>query len=138
MVGYLLIAVFLVGHLGISYYASTVVKESVYLEYLQATLYACLLLGLSISPTQLIVNRLTTFFGKISYSVYLSHATIIIFISPVYPLIYRVVDNVSIGFALSRLLAFMVIVPLSYLTFKFIELPTLQLGRDIAANYSKT
>jgi peptidoglycan/LPS O-acetylase OafA/YrhL len=97
----------------------------------QTLIYGALLLGLSISPVKLFVNRITQFYGKISYSVYLSHATTVFFMSPIFALLYRLTPYKTLAFGISVLLALAVITPLSYVTYRFIEAPGNALGRRL-------
>lgn len=94
-------------------------------------IFVALLLGLAISPVKLFVNRVTEFFGKISYSVYLSHANTVYFMSPIFALVYRHTEYKTLAFGISVALAFAVITPMSYVTYRFVELPGTALGRAL-------
>jgi peptidoglycan/LPS O-acetylase OafA/YrhL len=128
-VGHALIALFVAGlvyecYIGIAPDRSTNVA-------FQTFIYGALLLGLGLSPVKLFVNRITQFYGKISYSVYLSHATTVFFMSPIFAFVYRQTEYKTLAFGISVLLALAVITPLSYATYRFIEAPGNALGRKL-------
>ena len=99
--------------------------------YWQGLLFVCLLLGLALAPIELLVNRTTRFLGKISYSVYLGHFTVIYFLSPFYRRVYALHVGTGVKFLAAVLLTWAVLVPLSYLSYRLIELPGMRLGRRI-------
>jgi peptidoglycan/LPS O-acetylase OafA/YrhL len=85
---------------------------------------ALLLLGLSLYPWPLLVNRFTVFLGRISYSVYLLHAYFMVGVAPH-------VRSFSLGpqFLLLFLGTLLLTIPISFLTWRWIETPGIQLGR---------
>lgn len=97
----------------------------------EAILYGALLLGLSITAPGFLVNRVTGFYGKISYSVYLSHAITIFLMSPVFGFIYSHTVYVTAAYAISLATALIVITALSYVTYQYIETPGNNIGRRI-------
>jgi peptidoglycan/LPS O-acetylase OafA/YrhL len=99
--------------------------------FMQTLCFSALLLGLSLSPIKILVNRVTQFYGKISYSVYLSHATAVFFMSPIFAFIYARIANKTLDFGLSVALALAVVTPLSYATYRLVEQPGNALGRAI-------
>jgi len=104
----------------------------------QTLLYSALLLGLSISPVTLVVNRVTQFFGKISYSVYLSHATIVFFMSPIFAYFYSLTEYKTLAFGASFATALLVITPISYITYRYVEQPGNALGRSLIRRLAPT
>jgi len=97
----------------------------------QTLIYAAFLLGLSLSPIRIFVNKVTGFFGRISYSVYLCHATTVFFMSPLFAVIYSHTPYKTLAFGASVLMALAVITPLSYLTYRLVEVPGNALGRAL-------
>jgi peptidoglycan/LPS O-acetylase OafA/YrhL len=92
--------------------------------------YSFLLIGLGLAPLSAIVNRVTSFLGKISYSIYLCHAIIIWHLVPV----YRVIDgHLTQAIALLACIALTLatVLPIAYLSFTFIEQPAIKLGRAV-------
>lgn len=100
--------------------------------YWQGIVFACMFMGLALSPWRLVVNRATRFLGKISYSVYLVHTTVIYFLTPVYHSIYRQFPSLSVCFLLSLATTLALVLPLSYLTYRFVEEPGIRLGKRIS------
>jgi len=94
--------------------------------------FACMFMGLALSPWRLVVNRATRFLGKISYSVYLVHTTVIFFLAPVYHWIYRHAPSLTACFLASLALTLLLVLPLSWLTYRFVEEPGIRLGKRIS------
>lgn len=101
--------------------------------YWQGVVFGCMFMGLALAPWPLIVNPVTAFLGKVSYSIYLTHTTAIFFMSPVYQRIYAQVPSLTLAFLISLLLTLSVVLPISYLTYRFIEEPGISLGRKVAS-----
>ncbi len=106
-------------------------QRHVLLRFLYVTLYCGLLLGLAMNPVPIFVNRVTRFYGEISYSVYLSHVFVLILLSTHYT---RLVGNqtyVTVHFALALLLTLAVITPWAYLTYRLVERTGNSWGRTL-------
>ncbi|MFO1153766.1 MAG: acyltransferase [Rhodospirillales bacterium] len=97
----------------------------------QGITFGCLLLGSALAPLRLIVNTTTIFFGKISYSLYLNHSTVIFFLQPVYSHIYATRWGTSLKFLLAVVLTTAIVVPLSYLSYLVIEVPGMRIGQRL-------
>jgi peptidoglycan/LPS O-acetylase OafA/YrhL len=97
----------------------------------ETAIFAALLLGLAISPVNILVNKITQFFGKISYSIYLCHATTVFFMSPLFAAVYRQTEYKTIAFGASLALALAVVTPLAYATYRCIEEPGIAFGRSL-------
>ena len=105
------------------------------LYYWQAIAYGCMFLGLGLSPWKLVVGRTTRFLGKISYSLYLNHPTVVLLLRPAYRWIYSQTPYLTVAFLASVVLTFAVTVPLSILTYRFIEAPGMALGKSLGARW---
>lgn len=99
--------------------------------YWQAVLFTLLLLGLGQAPVKLAVNRLTNYFGRISYSMYLNHPTVVLMLSPVYAAIYRQGVGLSVAFVLSLAITLLAVVVVSEATYRLVELPGMRLGKRV-------
>jgi len=97
--------------------------------YWQAVAYGCFLLGLSIFPWKIIVNKFTVFLGLISYSVYLSHTTVITAFAPLYSNLYSRQMSTDIKFWLSASITLGIVILASYVSYRLIEEPGMKLGR---------
>jgi peptidoglycan/LPS O-acetylase OafA/YrhL len=96
-----------------------------------AILYGILLIGLSILPAPVFVNRVTRFFGKISYSVYLSHAATLALLSKAFAPIYARSPYVTIAYLVSVGIGLSVVTLISYVTYRTVELPGQNMARRI-------
>ncbi|RQS10033.1 acyltransferase [Burkholderia sp. Bp8998] len=96
---------------------------------LQAVIYGTLLIGLAIKAPVILVNRVTRFYGKISYSVYLSHATTIFLMSKLFTAIYSHFAYVTVAYFLSIATALAAVTLVSSLTYRFVETPGNNLGK---------
>lgn len=103
--------------------------------YWQAIAYASLLLGLSIFPWKILVNKFTTFIGLVSYSVYLSHTTVIVAFASIYSSIYLFDIPTSFKFFLSTLITLSIVIAVSYISYRMIEEPGMRLGRWLIRKY---
>jgi peptidoglycan/LPS O-acetylase OafA/YrhL len=101
--------------------------------YASAVGYAMLLLGFSAWGRNMMVNPLTCYLGKISYSIYLNHPTFVYILIPVYLAIYKLGLGSSVSFSICVILTVSILVPISHLTFRFIETPVMAWGRGQAA-----
>jgi peptidoglycan/LPS O-acetylase OafA/YrhL len=99
--------------------------------FLQTIFFSALTLGLAITPVKLFVNRITQFYGKISYSVYLSHATTVFFMSPLFAWFYKITPYKTLAFGASVASALAVVTPISYLTYRYIEAPANAYGHSL-------
>lgn len=95
----------------------------------QAFIFASLLIGLSISDSKIIVNRVTQILGKVSYSFYLSHSTILFLIAPTIMLIGNKTGNGLISYLAISSASVLLIAAFSYLTYRFIEIPGNHAGK---------
>lgn len=101
--------------------------------YWQGLVFGCLFMGLALCPWRMAVNAVTRYLGKISYSIYLNHTTAIFFLAPVYRWIYRQSPSLTLSFLASLMLTFVVVLPVSALTYRFIERPGITMGKILAA-----
>jgi peptidoglycan/LPS O-acetylase OafA/YrhL len=104
----------------------------------QGLAYSALVLGLAISPLKLLVNRVTEFFGEISYSLYLNHPRVILAFSLVYQALYAAQIPATLQFGLSVVVAVIPLILLSALTYRFIEAPGIRVGQKLASGVRST
>ncbi|WP_363798679.1 acyltransferase [Lysobacter firmicutimachus] len=100
--------------------------------YLASLFYGLLLLGLLLASNRWLVNRLTCFFGTISYSLYLVHPFLV---SRLYGAFARFYAEWPPGVAYFACLALSLAltVPASWLTYRWIEKPGIRLGHRLFA-----
>jgi peptidoglycan/LPS O-acetylase OafA/YrhL len=92
--------------------------------------YSLLLYGLVLRPLWNIENRFLGFYGKISYSVYLCHPTIVYLLSRPFRWVYRVVPG-SVAYLVCAGLTLAVVTGIATMTYRFIEKPSIQLGHKL-------
>lgn len=101
-------------------------------RYAEAVCCLLLVIGLSLHTVKLLVNKVTVFLGKISYSVYLAQPTAILLLEPVYKRIYVMSSGgmaVTIAFVGSFLLTLAVVIPVATLSYYLVEKPGIKLGK---------
>ncbi len=131
----LLVSLELVVYLGI---ALVLAKKFIFLSepILVSIFFAGLVLLMSKATLPLLQNKITAFYGKISYSLYLWHFIIILF----FWYIYRVSSHF---WGAPQLIAFIVIYVstvvigggVSWVSYMYLEKPGINLGRRIIKNY---
>jgi peptidoglycan/LPS O-acetylase OafA/YrhL len=97
----------------------------------QGISFALILIGLLLAPVHIVVNRVTGFLGKTSYSLYLLHPTLVLLLVPAYRWVYAQPMGLSLKFAGCSALTLTLLIPLSYLSYRWIERPGINLGRNL-------
>lgn len=100
--------------------------------YWQGVVYGLIFMGLAMAPWRSLVNGVTTWLGKVSYSIYLLHTTVIYFMAPVYRMVYAHSPSLSVAFVACLALTFAITLPLSAVTYRWVELPGIKLGKKLA------
>jgi peptidoglycan/LPS O-acetylase OafA/YrhL len=102
------------------------------LYYFQIPWFIVTLVGLAFFPFSLLVNKLTGFLGKLSYSLYLIHPPLVVALVPVFRLIYAWDVLLSVKYVAVVALTFAVLTSLAYLSYRYVEQPGIRLGRKLA------
>jgi peptidoglycan/LPS O-acetylase OafA/YrhL len=97
----------------------------------QGLIYGALVVGLCLNPLKIFVNRFTIYLGKISYSLYLGHTTVVLFLTPVYRVAYGALNNTTLAFLLCYVLTLLLAMGLADLTYRFIEAPGVRYGKVV-------
>ena len=87
----------------------------------QGVCYSLLILGLGLRPLPLLVNAMTVRLGKVSYSLYLIHPTLVFALAPIYYWMYAVLPNKTAAFGASFLITAGLVSTLSAFTYQRIE-----------------
>ena len=99
--------------------------------YWQGLVFLCFLLGAAWAPIRLIVNRFSTYLGRISYSLYLNHPTLVLLLSPIYAWIYRHELGLTISFLACVMITVTVAITISEITYRLIEDTGNRLGKRV-------
>ena len=94
---------------------------------------ASLLIGLLFFPIRMLVNRALGFCGQCSYSIYLNHAAVIFLLIPWYQRFYDAGGYRFYKFVACCAATTLIALALSWLTYRMIEIPGIELGRRIIA-----
>ncbi len=117
---------------GLAYYSLFVYQSSpngIIKLYLISFAFMIFALGLAIYQSKLLVNRFTTYLGKISYSCYLLHFIIISLICKLIPALN---NNISIAvFGIFYIVVIISTMALSSFTYHYIELPGISIGKQL-------
>ena len=96
--------------------------------YWQPIIFSIFIVGFAFNPIVIFINNSTRFLGKISYSIYLNHPTLILVMKPFYEKIYEMPINLSIRYTICVLITFGLLVPISYISYRLIEVPGAKIG----------
>jgi peptidoglycan/LPS O-acetylase OafA/YrhL len=99
--------------------------------YWQGLVFLCLLVGAAWAPVRVIVNRFSTYLGRISYSLYLNHPTLVLLLSPVYAWIYQRNLGLTISFLACVFITLAAAITVSEITYRFVEEPGIKLGKKV-------
>ena len=94
--------------------------------------FGMLCIGMALHPSRVISNAVTRYLGKVSYSLYLVHPTVLFKLaqSGLYLWVYEQFPRHSgYGYLVSFLISLMIITAISSLTFRFIEQPGMNWGK---------
>ncbi|WP_033316167.1 acyltransferase [Pseudochrobactrum sp. AO18b] len=105
----------------------------IYNYHWTGVMFACLVIGLGLNPVSFVVNKISIWLGKISYSIYLVHGPVVVLLSPIYIKMQNSGFNSVFIYILAFLATAIVSVCVSILTYNFIEKPSNDWGRNIAS-----
>jgi len=99
--------------------------------YVQGLCFVFITLGLSMAPLTLIVNKAISWYGNLSYSIYLLHPIVIWQSQDLTRLIYSRLPN-SFAFILSTIIILILVTVVSYVSEKIVESHFIDLGKRFA------
>lgn len=99
-----------------------------------ALVLGAVILGISYWPNRVIVNRITRYFGTISFSIYLLHPLVIAFSMDEQRRIASTFGGGVLALAVRLALVFAVVIGLASLTYRFIEKTGIEWGKRIVAS----
>lgn len=96
--------------------------------------FCALLVSQSLSPTRVLVNRVTRFYGQISYSLYLLHPMAVWGLTRSFRWIYlHAPVRPTVAYLLCALLALAVTTPAAWLAYLLVEKPGMRIGAFVMA-----
>ena len=101
--------------------------------YWEGVMFGALVIGLGLFPVAVIVNPVSAWLGRISYSVYLLHAPFIVVLIPVMRSIQGLVANQTIAYALSLTMTLALVIPAAFLMNYFFEDPINKWGKRFSS-----
>lgn len=100
-------------------------------RYIVSAGFPFLILTLVLVPWRVLVNRVTTWTGKVSYSIYLTHVLVIVSLEPLRKHLHGIfLESVYVPMAISIVAIGALVMAVSAVTFAFIEQPGMRLGRS--------
>ena len=105
--------------------------------YLLSTLYGLLLFGFSLVGENIFVTPITKSIGMVSYSLYLTHPSLVYILAPIYTLIYKFIPVTGLNFLMCVTLTLIFLLPISYLSYNYIEKPTMLWGKVYLSRFQK-
>lgn len=99
--------------------------------YWQGLIYSCFLLGISITQPIFLVNKFTIFLGKISYSLYLNHPTLIVLLASLFAFVYKFALLTTIQYGICFVVVAALLICISTVSYKFVEKPSIGLGKKL-------
>jgi peptidoglycan/LPS O-acetylase OafA/YrhL len=97
--------------------------------YMWCLPFGCMVLSQAIYPLVALVSKATRFLGQISYSMYLLHPWIVRMCRPMYLHIHSDPRQTPMSLCLATLATFAIVLPVSWLAFRSIEVPGMNWGR---------
>lgn len=97
----------------------------------QGILSALMMVGLQMKTQRLLVNPITEYLGRISFSFYLGHPILVFYLIPVYRRIYQALPNSTLGFVASVLVTCAILIPIAEITYRLIETRGINAGRNV-------
>ncbi|HMF77140.1 MAG TPA: acyltransferase [Bryobacteraceae bacterium] len=94
---------------------------------------ALIVFSQGVYPFSILSNKVTRFLGEISFSLYLLHPWLILILKPVYVHLAGSPRHLVSHFALATGITFIVLLPLAYLSYRFVELPGIAWGKRASA-----
>ncbi|KAA3451454.1 acyltransferase [Mesorhizobium sp. SARCC-RB16n] len=101
--------------------------------YWEGAMFAALTVGLALVRVKAIVNDISTFLGRISYSIYLVHTPIIVMLIPSMRLVQTHVPNLIVAYLICLGATLALVVPTATLSYRLVERPANRWGKRWAS-----
>lgn len=118
----------------VMFFAITANKVAIFDKYYwEGVMFGALVIGLGLFPVALIVNPVSAWLGRISYSVYLLHSLFIVVLIPTMRSIQGLVADQTIAFMLSLMMTLALVIPAAFLLNYFVEDPINKWGKGFSS-----
>lgn len=116
------------------FFAITTNKVALFDKYYwEGVMFGALVVGLGLAPIAMIVNPVSAWLGRISYSVYLLHTPVIVTLIPTMRSIQALVASQTVAFALSLAMILALVIPAAFLMNYFVEDPINKWGKRLSS-----
>lgn len=102
-----------------------------------AAIYGILIIGMSSLVIKGTLWKFAQNIGRISYSLYLCHYTIISFMNPLYIKIYSFHLSSILSFTLCLVLTLIIVLPVAMIAYRFIERPCINIGEELTRRFAE-
>jgi peptidoglycan/LPS O-acetylase OafA/YrhL len=118
----------------VMFFAITANKVAIFDKYYwEGVMFGALVVGLGLLPVAVIVNPVSAWLGRISYSVYLLHTIFIVVLIPTMRSIQGMVESPTIAFMLSLTVTLALVIPSAFLLNYFVEDPVNKWGKRFSS-----
>jgi len=118
----------------VMFFAITANKVAIFDKYYwEGVMFGALVVGLGLLPVAVIVNPVSAWLGRISYSVYLLHSIFIVVLIPTMRSIQGMVESPTIAFILSLTMTLALVIPSAFLLNYFVEDPVNKWGKRFSS-----
>lgn len=101
-------------------------------NYWLALNFCILIISLALKANKVLVNKVTCFYGKISYSIYLIHSFVVFYMIPLYQRVYTNFNfSTNLSFLICIVITLLVVTPVSIVAYYLIEAPAIKYGKHL-------
>ncbi|MDX5585079.1 MAG: acyltransferase [Aureibaculum sp.] len=118
-------------------YNQLIVSAIGYRLYPWALVFSIVILSQTISPFILISNKIFSYAGDLSFSIYLIHPITIYFMKPIYSTIYSSNIGEKNAFIICVFTTFIIVIPIAHIVYKYYEVRFISLGSEYIKNLKK-
>jgi peptidoglycan/LPS O-acetylase OafA/YrhL len=97
----------------------------------QGLICALLIVGLHFNAGRLLVNPVSEYLGRISFSFYLAHPLLVYYLIPTYRRIYTAVQDPALSLLACVLVTCAILIPIAEITYRTIEVRGINAGREV-------
>jgi peptidoglycan/LPS O-acetylase OafA/YrhL len=129
-IGLFILAAGFIYYFALYYFLEPFIPKQLVLN-LVSVAYLLIFLGLALIPLKLFINKITNFYGTISYSLYLNHPVIVYKLNKLYVYLYSFHYNTTLTLFACFIITVSIVTIVSLITFKLIESPGIAYGKRL-------